>query len=627
MNVRQLDLINILLTSKERYLLVDDLAQELNCSEKTIRNDLKYAADLFKKHSTIQLNRKPGFGVFLLGKEEDRRRLLMLLSRNREKPTDERIFDMTYELLTAVNPLTLQHFSDQHFTNRTSIQKDLEVIAEWLRPFEITLELKQNIGVFLKAEETKRRSAIAHLVSTHTHKQQSIIHLFPEHEVHFVTSIIKKQGFAFTDETLDRLVIHIIIMIKRIKQRSPILIPEQDSKITEQVEYDQALQLVKEIEPFFALRIPESEVTYLAWHLISGKKLTIGKTNNPFLERLVTELIAEMTRLTKIDFDTDNTLFQGLSIHLQPVLNRLSYQLPIKNPLLTEIKNKYPYMFSMVILALKKSDELFQVILLEDEVAYIVLHFQASVERQKQVTLQKKRAIIVCHLGIGMSHLLRSKIERQLPDLKIIQCISKADLHNYLADDLDLIISTVELPDMPIQHIVISPLFDLADQECLLAFINSDGAAGDNQNDYATLLHFIDKNSIFLHLDVEHRFEVVEMLATSLYKQGFVQKEFIHTAVLRERTSATSIGSSIAIPHGNPTGILRSGIAVAILKQPIEWGSEKVSLVFLLAVVDEDSQVTKRLFNELSFLSEQDALIKELTQQNNTSAFLKCLTQ
>ena len=116
-------------------------------------------------------------------------------------------------------------------------------------------------------------------------------------------------------------------------------------------------------------------------------------------------------------------------------------------------------------------------------------------------------------------------------------------------------------------------------------------------------------------------------LRTPYMNQGFVKKEFIHSAVLRERTSATSIGSSIAIPHGNPSGILRSRIAVAVLKKPIEWGAEKVSLVFLLAVVDEDPQVIKRLFNELSFLSEQDELVSELTKQNKVSAFYKCLTQ
>ena len=78
-----------------------------------------------------------------------------------------------------------------------------------------------------------------------------------------------------------------------------------------------------------------------------------------------------------------------------------------------------------------------------------------------------------------MSHLLRSRIERQIPDLQIEHCVSKADLINYLDDNFDLIISTVELPDVPTQHIVISPLFDLADQERLQAFINTDDTAGD----------------------------------------------------------------------------------------------------------------------------------------------------
>lgn len=627
MNARQFELITILLTSEERYLLVDHLAKELNCSEKTVRTDLKFVADLFKKYSKIQLNRKPGYGVYLLGTEEDRQRLLTMLQSNRERPNDERIFDITYELLTTNRALTLQHFSDKHFTNRTSIKKDLDVIAGWLNTTGITLESKQRVGVFLEGEETKRRSAIAQLASIHKHEQLSINRLFPKHEVSFVKSVLNGQDFAFADETFDRLVLHILIMIKRIKQKSPIQLPEQDKQISDQFEYKQAKQLKKELEPFFAIHIPNNEVTYLAWHLISGKRLTVGEVNNPFLENIVTELISEMTRLTKSDFSTDNTLIQGLSIHLQPVLSRLSYQLPIKNPLLTEIKNMYPYMFSMVISVLNKSKDLFSEILLEDEVAYIVLHFQASVERQKKVISEKNRAIIVCHLGIGMSHLLRSRIERQMPELHIEHCISRADLKKYSPADFDFIISTVALPDTSEKHIVISPLFDMADQNRLQAFIKLGGATGHKRHSYATLSHFINEDSIFLQVDLEHRYEVVEMLADSLYKQGLVTKKFIYSAVSRERTSATSIGSSIAIPHGNPSDILDSGVAVAVLKQPLVWGSELVSLVFLLAVVDENTQVTKKLFNEISLLSEQGELIKELTKQNTSHAFIKCLKQ
>ncbi len=630
MNDRQFELMNILLTDEEEFFLVDQLAEKQRCSEKTTRNDLKTAATFFTEHSRIRLERKPGYGIYLLGPKEDRQHLLMLLQNNRDKPNDERVFDIGYQLLTTNHPLTLQNFADQHFTNKTIIKKDLDYIADWLQPFGISLHSKQKVGVFIEGEEARKRSAMAHLsqlASDHKHEQNSITRLFPDYEVDFVKTTLHNEGFSFSDETFDRLIIHILIMIKRIKQKKPITIPVVNQQITEQIEYKLAQGLMKKIEPFFAVGIPDSEVIYLAWHLMSGKKLAIDEVANPVIDKLVNELITEMTRLTKIDFSTDITLFQGLAVHLQPALNRISYQLPIKNPLLTEIKNMYPYIFSMVIFTLGNSSLAFSTILPEDEAAYIALHFQASVERRKQITPQKKRAIVVCHHGIGMSHLLRSRIERQIPDLQIEHCMSKADVSKHKVDDFDLIISTVPLPEVSSPYIVISALFDLADQERLHAFIKNDGAADHNHHPYTTLLHFIDEESIHLQVDLEHRYEIVEMLANSLFYHGFVKKEYIHSAILRERASATSIGSSIAIPHGNPPGILRSSIAVAVLKKPIEWGTEQVSLVFLLAVVNEDPEVVKDLFSELSFLSEQTSIVKELSAQTTKQEFINYLLQ
>ncbi|MEK5038095.1 BglG family transcription antiterminator [Sporosarcina sp. FSL K6-3457] len=630
MNIRQVELLNILLTTKEKYTLIDQLAEQLGCSEKTIRNDLKTAAIFCIEHSSISLERKPGCGIFLLGPEEERQHLVRLLQSNREKPTDERVFDIAYQLLTSNHPLTLQDFADQHFTNKTTVKKDLDYIADWLQPFGICLHSKQKVGIFLDGEEARKRSAMAHLsqlAPTHKHEHNSITRLFPAYEVNFVKSILYSGGFSFTDETFDRLIIHILIMIKRIKQKNPIIIPPDSQQITEQIEYQLAQELKKKIEPFFSVGIPDSEVIYLAWHLMSGKRLAIDEVENPMLDRLVNELITEMTRLTKIDFTTDITLFQGLSVHLQPALNRISYQLPIKNPLLTEIKNMYPYMFSMVIFTLGNAGFAFSGILPEDEAAYIALHFQASVERRKQRTPRKKRAIIVCHHGIGMSHLLRSRIERQIPGLQIEHCMSRADISKHKVDDFDLIISTMPLPEVSIFHIVISALFDLEDQERLHDFVENNGAVEQDQHQYATLQHFIVEDAIHVQVDLEHRYEVVEMLANSLYDHGLVKKEYIHSAILRERASATSIGSSIAIPHGNPPGILQSSIAVAVLKRPIEWGTEYVSLVFLLAVVNEDPEVIKKLFNELSLLSEQTEFVKKLSKQTTKQEILNELRQ
>jgi activator of the mannose operon (transcriptional antiterminator) len=89
--------------------------------------------------------------------------------------------------------------------------------------------------------------------------------------------------------------------------------------------------------------------------------------------------------------------------------------------------------------------------------------------------------------------------------------------------------------------------------------------------------------------------------------------------------SATNIGSGIAIPHANAKFIKQSAIAIATLKEPLEWGNEKVSLVFMLAVKHEDQTMTKQLFSELSYLSEQPAFVQKLTKEANVMTFLSHL--
>ncbi|TKJ00414.1 PTS sugar transporter subunit IIA, partial [Bacillus cereus] len=86
-----------------------------------------------------------------------------------------------------------------------------------------------------------------------------------------------------------------------------------------------------------------------------------------------------------------------------------------------------------------------------------------------------------------------------------------------------------------------------------------------------------------------------------------------------------TIGAGIAIPHGNPKFIQESVIAIATLKEPVDWGAEKVSLVFMLAVKSDGQEVTKQLFQELSFISEQPSFIQKLTKETNVMKFLSCL--
>lgn len=130
---------------------------------------------------------------------------------------------------------------------------------------------------------------------------------------------------------------------------------------------------------------------------------------------------------------------------------------------------------------------------------------------------------------------------------------------------------------------------------------------------------------VSLHDDVEHRYMIIEKLAKVLYEKGYVEKEYAVHAIMREKMSATTIGSGIAIPHANSKFIKQSAIAIATLKEPLDWGTEKVTLVFMLAVKNEEQKMTKQLFQELSFISEQPSFIQKLTTETNVMKFLSYL--
>src|SRR5699024_4282106 len=110
----------------------------------------------------------------------------------------------------------------------------------------------------------------------------------------------------------------------------------------------------------------------------------------------------------------------------------------------------------------------------EDEAAYLVLHFQASIERLEKQREMKKRVLIVCHMGVGMSRLLQAKIEQQYAGIDILDCIGQMELQAYLSQhEVDFIISTVSVDHVSIPSIVVSPLLEANDKARLNQFFQT----------------------------------------------------------------------------------------------------------------------------------------------------------
>lgn len=122
----------------------------------------------------------------------------------------------------------------------------------------------------------------------------------------------------------------------------------------------------------------------------------------------------------------------------------------------------------------------------------------------------------------------------------------------------------------------------------------------------------INPNAVVLELEVQDKAEVLDRLAELLQKDGSISSktDFVADVLLRENEGKTGIGGGVAIPHGKSGAVCRTCIAIARLKEPIEWESIDglpILLVILFAVNEKDknnyfvklmSQVARMLARE-----------------------------
>lgn len=648
MNNRQKEIFRNLLMEPNRLWLVQDLADQTECSEKTIRNDLKVIEEYIVKHSSGNLVKRPGLGVYLEIGEADQTDLFHRLYSNESstehESDEERVLHLAYRLLMNAKPVTLQNLASPFYVNKAIIRRDMEKIEGWLRSFDLSLMTKQRVGFMIEGSEKNKRMALARLNQLINRPEltgQMMRNQYEPHEIATVynelKALQKQHQLRFTDETFESLMLHILLMVKRTKLGQPISLSGQDIAFLEnKAEFAWAIDFLKQLQKLFAVPFSKEETAYLTLHLLGGKfrytqedegaRRSDLADSHPLLPQLVEQLIRRMSELNMIPFSKDQVLLNGLKVHLYTTMNRLHYGLAVSNPMLAEIKKMYPYMFDRVIMALEEVGGSLHLHFPEEEAAYLTLHFQASVERLHQNDSHPQKVIIVCHMGIGMSQLLLTKVERRFPSVHVETTMSKAEVEDYLAaHEVDLVITTVDLPELKIPHILVSPLLEASDERKLEQAIRGLDEPDSRTAEESVFLKYTTPFLVFPQQEVERPEQLIAKFAQMLEDKGYVEAGYTESVLDRENMSATTIGGGIAIPHGSSEWVKHSCIVVVTLKQPITWGTEKVELVFLLAIKHDERKEMRQLFRELSRISEQPALVRALSKETDAMRLLNTL--
>jgi mannitol/fructose-specific phosphotransferase system IIA component (Ntr-type)/galactitol-specific phosphotransferase system IIB component len=396
------------------------------------------------------------------------------------------------------------------------------------------------------------------------------------------------------------------------------------------------------------------------------------KENWAVLQTLTAKIIEVIQSKLGTDFSADDELYKGLMEHLGPTIYRLKHGLPLKNPILEEIKTNYEHIFHVVKGGLKALEEYVGTRIPDEEAGYIAIHFGAALERCKSSGARIYRALVVCGTGIGTAKLLSSRLKAEFANIHIVGTIASHQVKEKILNHdkhVDLIISTVPTYCDSMPEIIVNPLLPPEDVEKINRYISLHPPKNIERKQgfkpsieeilaiierYCTiksskeliralaeylnlplyerskgvvkpvLKDLLTEKTIKLNVDAKDWEEAVRIGGEILVENGFVEPRYVDAMVrtVREMGPYIVIAPGIAMPHARPEdGVKQVCMSLITLKEPVEFGNidnDPVKTVICLGAVDNSTHL-KALSDLMNLLNDDiklDSIRKSKEMRN-----------
>ncbi|MSS58458.1 BglG family transcription antiterminator [Erysipelotrichaceae bacterium Oil+RF-744-GAM-WT-6] len=616
MKKREWDLLNLLV--QEGTATSSQLAKEIGVSDKTVRTSLSgISSALIGNGAELVSKRGEGYTLRILDINEfERFKMLGKEHTSIPQTPDERVRFLLYKLLVENKPLNYQKICDEWFISDKTLQQDLKKVEEVVKTYDLRLEKKGKKGFYLSGSEISFRELGA---------DQELALLDGIYSTNQIRQIVQNAVIAHSypvpDYVIETLTQHVIISILRIKQGKYIVSTEK-SNVNEREEFLIAGEICENITSLFGLVFPYAEIEYLAFHLI-GKETSEKNSNivlNEEVEKLTSEVISLVNDTFQVDFSKDFDLQMSLELHFQPLLKRLEYGQIMRNPLLQEIKVKFPLAYTMASAAGNLIESKENAKISEDEIGYIALSFELALERQNQKKV-KKNILLVCNLGKVSANLMKYRFLENFKDyINTVEMSSANGIGEKDLNKFDYIFTTVPLSinaNVPV---------------ILVNYFMESGSLNDVRRSFeksskANLNSFFSQELFLPHLQAKSKEEALKILCTMLAKKRNVGSILFNEVLAREEVAGTDYAYRSAVPHPIHLVSNKTYVCVGILDNPIEWTIQKVNLIILVSVGKDDKEGIQEFYRSVSSFLMDHSMVDELIKDRNYTKFLANLNK
>ena len=445
------------------------VAELLNLTERSIR----YKIDEINEElgsKKIEIKKREFFSLLT---EDDMEKLFENIEENNyiysQKEREELI--ILYTLMKKDNFL-LKELADKLSTSKSTIRNDLKNLKKILLKYNIKLLQDDKLRYYFDYTEEDYRYFIAIYLYNYVSFDKKYDKIFFAdlsyfrkiiykeikeeyiNEIESISKRIKKVELNFMDETLNVLVILMVISQKRERKNSNLIL-ENINILENRKEYSQ----LKKIFPDFTNTNLLFITDYLFKISRDEKDVFIKFKNWLDISVAVIKIVRAFEIESKTNLKNMDAFLDEIFYYMKPLIFRTKRKIKLKNSILKDVENLYPTIFNFLRKNFHYLENVIEENISDEEIAYLVPFFYKALQNNDKMN---KKAILVTTYKENIALFLKEDIETEfLVDIDKIVTLKNFEQIKDKLTNYDYILTTFNVEEDFLKEIKLTKVIEL----------------------------------------------------------------------------------------------------------------------------------------------------------------------
>ncbi len=604
-------------------------AERLGVSTRTIRNDLRQLNQQLEGCAAISGEH----GKYTL-RVYDADRFTAVRSRILEADAflnspQTRVDHIFGRLMRSREPLLTDELAYEMNVGRSTLVSDLRRLRAALEPYRLAIRGKTGSGLALEGKEADIRQYVL---------ENCWDALYRDYPLDADITETVRSAFADTpfekpvQEAFERC---LTIMLDRALTGFPLgPLSTQAYNLTARPEFAVVARLIDAVGGLLHSAFPVEEKLFVLFPII-GMRTPADVLDMQQIEldpamRTLSERVFRQIRL-ETGIRIENPAFiEEFLYHLMFMMNRLRFRVRLKNPLLDELREKYPLAWQLAGIAAKVVQASAGVEVPESERGYLASYFGVFLEEHDSAA-RPFRAAVICGTGRVTARLVAAQL-RKVPDSSAeLTLFSSEKVTPQALDGFDIVFTTVDLPcacEKPVirVHEIFSEQELRHKLEKARYWDQVDAPVLDNN--WFVMVGSLDESRFFTFGAGETYESAVEHMARTLTDAGQLDPGYLDRLRARERKGTMVFDHAVAIPHCLQFAGDRLVLAVGVFPEPVRQDGNALRIIFLLGLPEQigsDESLLIRIYDEIISIAQDAALLDRIARADTFPALLQAL--